>query len=109
MLELVQQRNDINRELNTALSLLGARGREAAEAERIYRMRVRQEILLEKANGTAATLMSDIVRGHDEISELKMKRDIAETMYKSAQEAINIKKIQLKIIETDIEAIRNSK
>lgn len=109
MLELVQQRNEINRELNTALSLLGTRGREVAETKRVYRMRVCQEVLSERAKGTPSTIMSDIVRGHEEISELKMKWDIAEAMYKSAQEAINIKKIQLRIVEGDIEAVRSGK
>ena len=47
--------------------------------------------------------MSDICRGDPQIAKLKFDRDVAEVTYKSAMEACNIYKIQVKVLENQID------
>ena len=47
--------------------------------------------------------MSDICRGSEEIAQLRFKRDCAEVVYKSAQEAINSYKLQLRLLDAQLD------
>lgn len=89
--------------MDTALKQLGKRGKEYAKAEHDYRVALRKQILLERENGVSVTIVGDIARGHSDIALLKMQRDIAETVYKAAMEAINVYKIQVRVLENTIE------
>lgn len=89
--------------LDTALKQLGNRGRAAADAEQKYRISLAQKIMVERDKGTPATIMSDICRGDPQIAKLKFDRDVAEVTYKSAMEACNIYKIQVKVLENQID------
>ena len=106
MQQLQQERSEINKQLNKALQLAKDRGKAYAKAEQAYRCRQRQEILEERANGMPVTIISDVVKGHEEVSKLRLERDIAKTLYETAREAINVKKIQLRMVEDDIAAVR---
>lgn len=86
-----------------ALRELGARGRAYAQAERDYRVALSQKILEEREKGLPATLIGDICRGNKQIAALKFERDVAETVYKSALEAINVYKLQIRVLENTIE------
>lgn len=88
-----------SRKLDVALSELGKRGRSYAEAERKYRVGLKQKILIERDKGTPVTIISDICRGSEEIASLRFDRDVSEIMYKSALEAINVYKLQLRLLE----------
>jgi len=60
-------------------------------------------MLQERDSGTPVTIISDICRGSQEIAELKFKRDCAEVVYKSALEAVNGYKLQIKVLENQID------
>lgn len=89
--------------LDVALKEYGKRGKEYAEAERQYRSALAQKILQERDKNTPVTIISDVCRGSAEIADLKFKRDVAEVLYKSAQEALNCYKLQIRVIENQIE------
>lgn len=89
--------------IDKAIKQLGIRGRARAEAEYNYRIALRKRILLERDNGTPVTIISDICRGDKEIAKLRMERDIADTMYDAAKEAINGYKLQLRILNDQME------
>lgn len=89
--------------LDKALNELGRRGRTYAEAERSYRVALRQEILKERDKGTPVTIISDICRGHQEIAKAKFERDVAEAVYKAAMEAVNCYKLEINILREQIE------
>lgn len=86
-----------------ALKQLSKRGRAQAQAEYDYRVALQKKILQERDKGTPVTIISDICRGTPDVARLKMERDIAEVVYKSAQEAINAYKIQIKVLENTID------
>lgn len=89
--------------LDKALGQLKHRGRDYADAEQNYRMELSKKILLERDKGTPVTIISDVCRGNECIAKLKFMRDVAETTYKAAQEAINVYKLQIKILENQID------
>lgn len=89
--------------LDKALQQLGKRGRDYAEAEREYRVALAKKIAAERDKGTPVTIISDVCRGSQEVANAKFQRDTAETVYKSALEAINVYKLQLKLLENQID------
>lgn len=89
--------------LDKALGQLGNRGRAYAQAEREYRCALAKQILIERDNGIPVTIISDICRGKDDIAILKYDRDVADAMYKSALEGINVLKIQIRVLGGQID------
>lgn len=101
--ELIQQIGQKSALLDAAIRALGKRGQAYAEAESNYRMALTKAILEERANGTPVTVISDICRGKPEIAKLRFERDCAEVVYKSAMEAINSYKLQIRIMDAQVE------
>ena len=89
--------------LDAALAQFGKRGSVHAQAEHDYRIALSKEILSQRANNTPATIISDVCRGTPSIAKLKLERDIAEVVYKSSMEAINNYKLQIRVLEGQIE------
>lgn len=89
--------------LDRALSQMKNRGRAAAQAEEDYRVALAQKLLLEREKGVPATILSDICRGDRQIAKLKFERDVAQVTYKSAMEACNVYKLQIKVLENQID------
>ena len=102
-IDLMQCLNDKVILLDTALRELSRRGQIYAQAEHDYRVSLAEKILIEKSNGMSVTLISDICRGDKKIAKLKFERDCAEVVYKSALEAINAIKLQIKVIDNTIQ------
>lgn len=84
---------------NTSLKTLGL---EKAQTERDYKVRQAKEILKLKAEGYPATLIQDLVKGNEEVAELRLKRDIAESSYFVGLEAMNNLRIEIEILRTKI-------
>lgn len=78
--------------LETALKSLRKNGESSAIAEREYRIAKAKAILDLKAKGYPVTLIPDIVKGREDVSELDLKRKIAEVTFKANIEAINVYK-----------------
>ena len=101
-INLIQDVTEVYNNLMTALNEYPKRGKEYAEAHRRYRTVLRQEILIERNKGTPVTIINDICRGQENVAILCEKRDIAEALYKSAQEAINVYKLRLRIVNDEV-------
>jgi len=85
--------------MEQALKELGKRGRKLAEAEQNYKIAMRVEILKLRDEGQPATLVLQLCYGTPSIAKLRYERDLAETMYKSALEAVNVYKLKIRIME----------
>lgn len=101
--DLIQEIGAKSALLDAAIRQLGIRGKAYAQAEHDYRVAMRQKILAERSNGTPVTIISDLCRGDPEVAKLRLERDIALTVYESAQEAINGFKLQIRILDSQIE------
>ena len=58
-----------------------------AQAERDYKIMVREQILRHKSEGHPATLILKLVDGHKIVAELKFKLDIADALVKANLES----------------------
>ncbi len=88
--------------LDAAVKQLGVRGRTYAQAERDYRVAMARKVMEERSKGTPVTIISDVCRGSPEIAKLRFERDCAEVVYRSALEAINAIKLQIKILDAQV-------
>ena len=106
MQDLQKEMRELRNTLTLAITELKKRGREKAKAEMDYRVALQKEMLIQRDKGLPVTIISDICRGNETIAELKMKRDIAETLYETALQKIYQCKLEIGIIEREMEAER---
>ena len=78
-------------------------GESEAQAEKDYRIALSKKMLIERDNGMPVSIISDVCRGSEEVAELKFKRDCAKANYESVQEAVNVYKLQIKVLENQID------
>ena len=63
-------------------------GRNAAEAERAYRVAKHKRIASERAyRNTPVTIIDDVVKGYEDIARLALERDEARVLYDANREA----------------------
>lgn len=102
-MDLFNDINDLIKRLNTSVVKLRDYGKELAEAERDYKITLRQEALkLRTEQDMPVTLINQIVYGIPNVADKRFKRDVAETMYNVALENINSTKLQLRILENQL-------
>lgn len=82
-----------------AVRELRPRGAAKAQTERDYRMALSKRLTVLRAEGAAVTHLLDIAKGEPEIAKLRFERDIADSLYQSALEAINVQKLKIRILE----------
>lgn len=101
-MDLLLQMKQLNDLLTSALKEFKKRGQDYAKAYSNYRKLVAQELLRLKAEGMPVTIAYDIARGKEEVAQAKEQEIITECLYKSCQEAINTYKLQIKILQEQI-------
>lgn len=89
--------------LQISLEQLRKTGKEYAEAEKDYKVLLRQEVLKLRAEGEAIGVISLICYGIPKVAEARFKRDVAEAKYKANQEAINTYKLKIRLIENQLQ------
>lgn len=106
MQDLYREMNKLREELNLAIEFAKKRGQDLSKAERDYRVALAKKILIERDNKVPVTIISDICRGDAEIADLKFNRDTQEVLYKSAGERINATKLEIRIVEGQMDSLR---
>ena len=96
------QMKQLNDYLTSALGEYKKRGQDYATAYKKYRILLSQELLKLKAEGMPVTIAYDIARGSEQVANAKEQEIITECLYKSCQEAINTYKLQIKILQENI-------
>lgn len=89
--------------LEVALKECKTRGQAAAEAERVYRVKLAEKILMLREGGLPATLIGDVARGDKDVARLKFDRDCSQVVYDNAQEAVMVYKKQIDVLREQIE------
>ena len=90
-------------QLGLALAKLQKNGTALAEAERNYKEVLAKTVLKLRDAGTPATLINLVIYGDNEVSIERLKRDIAEVNYDTNKEFINVLKLELKLLEAQME------
>lgn len=101
--ELVNRLNDLTYRMTQGIKLMGKYGRELADAERNYKMELQKEVLRLRSQGEAVTLIQLCVYGSGNVPNLRFKRDEAQALYETSKENINVLKLQIRLLESQID------
>ena len=103
-MDLINDIQKLMEELTISIKKLKHTGQALAEAERDYKITLRQEALkLRVEKDMPVTLINQIIYGVPEVADKRFKRDIAETMYNTNQEHINATKLKLRLLESQLQ------
>lgn len=102
--DLFNELNQKIKELNISIQSLRKTGTEFAEAEKDYKIKLREEALkLRAEKGMPVTLIQQVVYGVPEVAQKRYMRDVKEAVYQANQEAINSIKLQIRVIENQLQ------
>ena len=97
--DLVSEINAKTQMLERCIKQLSYSCREYAQAERDYKILLRQECLKLRDDGMAIGMIEKTCYGIPSVADARFKRDVAEGVYKANFEAINSIKLQLRLLE----------
>ncbi len=101
--ELFDQRDALARQLAEAIHMMARYGNDYAAAEANYKVEVAKEAIRMRDEGMAVTMINMVIHGTGRVPKMRMDRDVADVMYKTAQENIQSIKLQLRLVEAQIE------
>ena len=101
-MDLITERELKQKQLDQAIKDLRGNGTAYAEAEKNYKILLRQEVLKLRDEGVAIGVIDKICYGIPSVAEARYQRDCAEAVYKANQEAINSLKLQIRIIDNQV-------
>lgn len=78
-------------------------GIKKAHAEREYQTALSQKVLQERDKGTAIGVITLTVKGDAEVAKKRLERDVADVMYTVCQEKINISKLEMRILDAQVQ------
>lgn len=103
-MDLYEEIARLIKELDVSVKQLRKSGTELAEAERKYKVCLRQEALKLRADqNMPVTLINQIIYGVPEVANLRFDRDVKEAVYQANLEAINSTKLKLRILENQLD------
>lgn len=102
-MDLQIELNSKIKQLEFSIKELRKNGTEYAQAEKEYKQLLRVECLRLRDDGMAIGMIDKICYGIPSVAEARYKRDVTEAIYKANQEAINSIKLQLRLLEAQIE------
>lgn len=91
------------KDLEVSVMKLRETGTGKAEAEKNYKVELAKETLRLRDEKLPATIINLVVYGSGKVPELRFTRDVKETIYQANMDAINSLKLQIRIIENQIE------
>ena len=99
LIDKIQQILDL---LSASIRSLKKTSEQYANAEREYKILLRQEALKLRDEGMAIGMITLTVYGIPSVAEARFKRDISEANWKANQEAINSYKLQLRLLDNQV-------
>lgn len=100
--DLWQELRVKSQQLEASIKSLRQTGTAYGRAERDYKVLLRQECLKLRDDGMAIGLIDKTCYGIPSVAEARFQRDVAEAVYRANQEAINSLKLQLRLIDSQI-------
>ena len=101
--ELYEQLDKKTKDLDTCLKVLKENGQKLAEAEYNYKVALSKKVFELKDKGEKATTIGLIVYGIEPVATLRRKRDLAQVTYTANIEALNVIKLEIKILQNQID------
>ena len=100
--DLWQEIQQKTKQLDYSVKELRKSGTAYAEAEKAYKIKLRETALRLRSQDMAVGMISMTVYGVPEVAELRFKRDCCEAVYKANVEAINAIKLEIRIINEQL-------
>ena len=100
--ELFQELQAKTRQLDKSVRMLRQSGSDYAQAERDYKVLLRTECLKLRDDGMAIGMIDKTCYGIPSVAEACFKRDCAKAVYQANLEAINSIKLQIRILNEQI-------
>ena len=91
------------KQLDYSVKELRKSGTAYAEAEKAYKIKLRETALRLRSQDMAVGMISMTVYGVPEVAELRFKRDCARVVYDANKDAINAIKLELRILENQVQ------
>jgi hypothetical protein len=101
-MDLYEQITRLTAELDASIRELAKNGEALAAAERDYKMELTKTALALRADDMAVTLINQVIYGLEPVANKRFDRDVAEATYKANQEHINITKLKLRLLESQL-------
>lgn len=101
-MDLMQELNYKIKQLEISLKTLRKSGQEYAYAYTEYRKELAKELVRLKSEGMPVTIAYDVARGKEEVAKLKFDEISKEAIYFANKESINALKLEIKIIQEQI-------
>ena len=101
-MDLFNELQTKTRQLEVSIKTLRKSGTDYAQAEKEYKVLLRQECLKLRDEGMAIGMIDKTCYGIPSVAEARFKRDVAEAIYKANLEAINSIKLQMRLIENQL-------
>jgi hypothetical protein len=103
MTDLITTREELNKKLTESVDNVYQCGVNLAEAERKYRVAVTKKTLELRYANEKVTIIELLVSGDEDIAKLRFERDVASAKYNSVKDTINMCKLQLKMVDMEIQ------
>ena len=91
------------KQLEVSIKELRNSGTNYAQTEKDYKVLLRQECLKLRDEGMAIGMIDKTCFGIPSVAEARFKRDVSEAVYKANLEAINSIKLQMRLIESQLQ------
>ena len=102
-MDLYEELETKRKQLSQAILDLRKNGTAYAQAEKDYKILLRMECLKLRDEGMAIGMIDKTCYGIPSVAEARYKRDVAEAIYKANNEAINSIKLQIRLIENQLQ------
>lgn len=90
-------------QLNVSVKKLRETGSNYAKCERDYKILLRQEVLKLRSEGEAIGVIQLTCYGIPSVAKARFERDVAKAIYEANQEAINTLKLEIRLIESQLQ------
>ncbi len=102
-MDLYEEIQRLMYELTASIRKLRDNGAKLAEAERDYKVTLRQEALkLRTLQDMPVTMINQVIYGVPNVAEKRFNRDVEQANYDANKEFINVTKLKLRILEAQL-------
>lgn len=102
-MDLYTELQKLTDDLEISIKSLRKTGTAYAQAERDYKVLLRQECLKLRDDGMAIGMIDKTCYGIPQVAEARFRRDVAEATYKANLEAINSIKLRMRLVENQLQ------
>ena len=102
-MELYEELQKLTDDLDISIKHLRKTGTAYAQAEKDYKILLRQECLKLRDEGMAIGMIDKTCYGIPEVAEARFQRDVAKAVYTANLEAINSIKLRMRLVENQLQ------